>query len=221
MKIKVILVDNQLVVRQGVKALLAGQPDIEVADESSDSMEALDKINKIRPDIAIVEPAVFGLDGVKSIERYKEACRDTEILLLTTEKRSRDVRDSLQAGARGYVLKTASIDEVITAIRTVHNKGYHLSPEISGQIISTFMKKTGTETETRRYAGLSRREKQVFQLIAEGLTTGEIAGALRISPKTVAKHRMSIMEKLQMKNTASLVRYAARIGVLDYISKPA
>ncbi|MFO7932010.1 MAG: LuxR C-terminal-related transcriptional regulator [Thermodesulfobacteriota bacterium] len=221
MKIKVILVDNQLVIRQGVKALLAGQPDIEVADESADGTEALDKIRKIKPDIAIVEPAVPGFDGVKAIEKYKEACEETEILLLTTEKRRRDVRGSLQSGARGYVLKTASIDEVIAAIRTVHNKGYHLSPEISAEIINTFMKKADTETETSSYARLSRREKQVFQLIAEGLTTGEIAGVLRISPKTVAKHRMSIMEKLPVKNTASLVRYAARIGVIDYISQPA
>lgn len=221
MKIKVLLVDNQLVVRQGVKALLAGQPDIEVADESADGTEALDKIRKIKPDIAIVEPSVPGFDGVKAIERYKEASGNTEILLLTTEKKSRDVRDSLQAGARGYVLKTTSIEEVITAIRTVHNKGYHLSPEISAEVISTFVKKTDTDTDASSYSRLSRREKQVFQLIAEGLTTGEIAGALRISPKTVAKHRMSIMEKLPVKNTASLVRYAARIGILDYISQPA
>ncbi|MFW6081731.1 MAG: LuxR C-terminal-related transcriptional regulator [Desulfosalsimonas sp.] len=220
MKIKVMLVDNQLVVRQGLKALLSGQPDMEVAGEASDGEEALDKIRKIRPDLVVVEPAVPGFEDIKVIERYIEAAGGGQVMVLTTKKGSRNVRDSLQAGARGYVLKTASFEEITTAIRTIHNKGYHLSPEISAEIINTFVKKKDKEAETSRYEQLSRREKQVFQMIAEGAATGEIAGSLRISPKTVAKHRMSIMEKLMLKNTASLVRYAARIGVIDCNLQP-
>lgn len=218
MKIKVMLVDNQLVVRQGIKILLSEQPDIEVAAEAADRTEALEKIKKVKPDVAVIEPAVPGFEGVNDIETCRIVAEHTEILILTTEKSRKNVRDSLQAGARGYVLKTASISEIITAIRTVHAKGYHLSPEISAEIIDTFVKKQDTEAEATRYSSLSRREQQVFQLIAEGYTTGETAGTLQISPKTVAKHRMSIMEKLLLKNTASLVRYAARIGVLDYTS---
>ncbi|MCF8023867.1 MAG: response regulator transcription factor [Desulfobacteraceae bacterium] len=218
MKIKVMLVDNQLVVRQGINALLSDQPDIEVAAEAADGAEALERISKVKPDVVVVEPTVPGFEGVKTIQRYQEAGGDTEILILTTEKNRKNVRDSLQAGAKGYVLKTASISEIITAIKTVHDKGYHLSPEISAEIINAFVKKQDTTAEANLYTRLSKREKQVFRLIAEGATTGEIAETLKISPKTVAKHRMSIMEKLLLKNTASLVHYAARIGVLDHSS---
>ncbi|MFP4194414.1 MAG: response regulator [Desulfobacterales bacterium] len=215
MKIKLMLVDNQLVIRQGIKALLSGRPDMEVAAEASDGKEAMEMIRKAKPDVAVIEPAVPGFEGVDAIRRYREAGGGTEILILTAEKNRKTVRDCLQAGARGYAPKTASISEITAAIRKVHDKGYHLSPEISAEIIDTFMNKQETDTETSRYSKLSRREQEVFRLLAEGATTGEIAGKLRISPKTVAKHRMSIMEKLLLKNSASLVRYAARIGVLD------
>ncbi|MFW6052273.1 MAG: response regulator [Desulfosalsimonas sp.] len=215
MKIKLMLVDNQLVVRQGIKALLSGRPDMEVAAEASDGKEALEMIGKVKPDVAVVEPSVPGFEGVNTIKRYREAGGETEILILSAAKNRKTVHDSLQAGAKGYVLKTASISELITAVRTVHDKGYHLSPDISAEIIDTFMNKQESAAETSRYSKLSRREQQVFRLLAEGATTGEIAGKLRISPKTVAKHRMSIMEKLLLKNSASLVRYAARIGLID------
>ncbi|MCF8110272.1 MAG: response regulator transcription factor [Desulfobacteraceae bacterium] len=215
MKIKLILVDNQLVVRQGIKTLLSGRPDMEVAAEASDSAEALQMIGKVKPDVAVVEPSVPGFESADAIKHYRQAGGGTEIIVLTAEKSRKTVRDCLQAGAKGYVLKTASISEIITAIRTVHDKGYHLSPEISAEIIDTFMNKQETPAETNQYSRLSRREQQVFRLLAEGATTGEIAGKLGISPKTVAKHRMSIMEKLLLKNSASLVRYAARIGLLD------
>lgn len=215
MKIKLMLVDNQLVIRQGIKALLSGRPDMEVAAEASDGKEALEMIGKVKPDVAVVEPSVPGFEGVNTIKRYREAGGETEILILSAAKNRKTVHDSLQAGAKGYVLKTASIIELITAVRTVHDKGYHLSPDISAEIIDTFMNKQESAAEASRYSKLSRREQQVFRLLAEGATTGEIAGKLRISPKTVAKHRMSIMEKLLLKNSASLVRYAARIGLID------
>ncbi|MFW5908271.1 MAG: response regulator [Desulfosalsimonas sp.] len=218
MKIKLMLVDNQLVIRQGIKELLSGQKDMEVAAEAASGAEALEMIRKVKPDVAVIEPDVPGLENLDNIARYRQAGGGTEILILTAEKSRKKVRDCLQAGARGYVLKTAPISEIIAAIRTVHDKGYHLSPDISAEIIDTFMNKQDTATEASRYSKLSRREQQVFRLLAEGATTGEIAGTLKISPKTVAKHRMSIMEKLLLKNTASLVRYAARIGVLDYSS---
>ncbi|MCF8037037.1 MAG: response regulator transcription factor [Desulfobacteraceae bacterium] len=215
MKIQIILVDNQVVVRQGIRALLDREPDMEVALESADSSEALEKIKKKKPDIVVIEPTIPGFNGPDGVRRFKAASPASELLILTTEKNKKQVRESLQAGAKGYVLKTAPFSEILTAIRTVHGKEYYLSPEISAEIIDTFVKKDEVEAEANLYARLSRREQQVFRLIAEGATTAEVAGNLGISPKTVAKHRMSIMEKLMLKNTATLVHYAARIGIID------
>ena len=215
MKIQIILVDNQVVVRQGIRALLDREPDMEVASESADSSEALEKIKKKKPDIVVIEPTIPGFNGPDGVSRFKAASPASELLILTTGKNKKQVRESLQAGAKGYVLKTAPFSEIRTAIRTVHGKEYYLSPEISAEIIDTFVKKNEVEAEANLYARLSRREQQVFRLIAEGATTAEVAGNLGISPKTVAKHRMSIMEKLMLKNTATLVHYAARIGIID------
>lgn len=215
MKIKVMLVDNQLVVRQGLKTLLLREPDIEVVAESANVTEAAETAGRLKPDVVILETAVSRPEGPEAIRAIKEAGRDCEILVLTGQNNKNLVRDALQAGAKGYVLKTASFAEILSAIRVVHGKSYYLSPEISAEIIDTFVKKQRKDTQTEPYERLSRREKEVFRLIAEGKTTDEIADMLSISPKTVAKHRMNIMEKLQLKNTATLVRYAARLGILE------
>ena len=215
MKMKLMLVDNQLVVRQGLKALLVKEPDMEVVAEAADIAESLDLIKKHRPDVVVAETATARSGGTDTVRMIQESGVDCQILILTGQSSKSLVREALQAGARGYVLKTASYSEVLTAIRSVQQQSYYLSPEISAEIIHTFVKKKQKNMQAEPYEQLSKRERQVFKLIAEGKTTDEIADMLTISPKTVAKHRMNIMEKLRLKNTATLVRYAARIGILD------
>lgn len=215
MKIKVQLADNQLVVRQGIQCLLSKEKDIDVVAETSDGIETVEAVKKTHPDIVLLEPALPGVAGVDLIRMVKEANSRTEIVVLTTPQKKAHVRDALQVGALGYVLKTSAIAEVLAAIRAAYQKGYYLSPEISADIIDTFVKKRGIESETTGYGRISKRERQVFRLIAEGATTDEIAEELKISPKTVAKHRMNIMEKMELKNVASLVHYAVKIGVID------
>lgn len=215
MKIKVMLVDNQIVVRQGLKALLSKEPGIEVVAESGDGMEAVDTVRRLKPDVVIMETTVPRLAGVDAIRMIKDASLNSEVIILTTRKNKTHIRDALQAGGRGYVLKTAPLSEILAAIQAAYNKSYYMSPEISADIIENFVKKRDVDSEAGVYSRLSKRERQVFRLIAEGNTTDEIADMLIISPKTVAKHRMNIMEKLQLKNTATLVRYAAQIGILD------
>lgn len=215
MKIKLMLVDNQLVVRQGLKALLAKESDIEVAAEYADHAEAMEMLKKIKPDLIVMETGNLRSSGNDITKLIQEASSVCQVMILTNQSTKSQVRDALQAGARGYVLKTASFAEVVSAIRAVYQKSYYLSPEISAEIIHTFVKKKQKDMQGEPYDRLSRRERQVFKLIAEGKTTDEIAHTLTISPKTVAKHRMNIMEKLQLKNTATLVRYAAQIGILD------
>ncbi len=215
MKIKVQLSDNQLVVRQGISCLLSNEKDIEVAAETDDSTETVKTVKKIKPDVVLLEPALPGMAGVDLVRMVKEANSGTEVVVLTTPQNRTHVRDALQVGALGYVLKTGAIGEVLAAIRAAARKGYYLSPEISANIIDTFIKGRGVDSETSGYGKISKRERQVFRMIAEGATTDEIAETLDISPKTVAKHRMNIMEKMALKNVATLVRYAIRIGVVD------
>lgn len=215
MKINVLLADNQIIVRQGINCLLAKEKDIEIAAETADGIQTVETVKKLKPDVVLLEPALPGMAGVDLVRMVKEANSETEVVVLTTPQKKAHVRDALQVGALGYVLKTGTIAEVVAAIRTAYQKGYYLSPEISADIIDTFVKKRGVESETTGYGKISKRERQVFRLIAEGSTTDEIAEALGISPKTVAKHRMNIMEKMELKNVASLVRYAVKIGVID------
>jgi len=215
MKIKLHLADNQIVVRQGVNALLSKEKDIEIVAETGDGMDTVETVKKVKPDIVLLEPALPRMAGVDLVRMVKEANAETEVVVLTAPQKKAHVRDALQVGALGYVLKTSSIAEVLAAVRAAYQKGYYLSPEISADIIDTFVKKRGVESETSGYGKISRRERQVFRMIAEGATTDEIAEALDISPKTVAKHRMNIMEKMELKNVATLVRYAVKIGVVD------
>ncbi len=215
MKIKLQLADNQIVVRQGINALLSKERDIEIVAETADGMDTVETVKKVKPDIVLLEPALPRMAGVDLVRMVKEANAETEVVVLTAPQKKAHVRDALQVGALGYVLKTSSIAEVLAAVRAAYQKGYYLSPEISADIIDTFVKKRGVESETSGYGKISRRERQVFRMIAEGATTDEIAEALEISPKTVAKHRMNIMEKMELKNVATLVRYAVKIGVVD------
>lgn len=215
MKIKLQLADNQVVVRQGINSLLSREKDIDVVAETADGPGTLEMIKKLKPDVVLLEPALPNMTGVDLVRLIKEANNETEVVVLTAPQKKAHVRDALQVGALGYVLKTGSIAEVLAAIRAAYQKGYYLSPEISADIIDTFVKKRGVESETTGYGKISKRERQVFRLIAEGSTTDEIAEALEISPKTVAKHRMNIMEKMELKNVASLVRYAVKIGVVE------
>lgn len=215
MKIKVHLADNQIVVRQGVNALLGKERDIEIVAETADGIETVETVKKVKPDVVLVESMLPRVAGIDIIRMIKEANRETEVVVLTTPQKKAHIRDALQVGALGYVLKTSSITEVLAAIRAAYRKGYYLSPEISADIIDNFVKKRGTESDTGGYGRLSKRERQVFRMIAEGNTTDEIAELLNISPKTVAKHRMNIMEKMELKNVALLVRYAVKIGVID------
>ena len=215
MKIKVHLADNQIVVRQGLNALLAKERDIEIVAETADGLDTVETVKKAKPDVVLIESMLPRVAGIDVIRMIKEARQETEVVVLTTPQKKAHVRDALQVGALGYVLKTSSITEVLAAIRAAYQKGYYLSPEISADIIDNFVKKRGSESETGGYGRLSKRERQIFRMIAEGNTTDEIAELVNISPKTVAKHRMNIMEKMELKNVALLVRYAVKIGVID------
>ncbi len=211
---KVLLADHNLVVREGLRCLLEKESDIEIAGECSDGEQTLDGVNDKKPDVVLLDLSMPQLNGVDAIRQIKETSKKTEIVILTDYQKRAGIREALNAGVSGYLLKTSAISDVLSAIRAAKAKKYFLSPEINADIIDTYLRKDGTRAGAGKYDQLTRREQEIFRMMAEGRTTNEIADALVISPKTVAKHRTNLMEKLEMKNTATLVRHAMSLGLV-------
>lgn len=214
-KIKILISDNQLVVRQGIRALMERESDFDIVGESGDGLETVDMVKRLKPDIVLMELTVPGVSGIDAVRMIKEVNPRTEIVVMSEWQKKAYIREVLQAGALGYILKTGTMGELSAAVRTANKKGYYLCPEISANIIDNFLNKTKSDTDGGGYNELTKREQQIFRLIAEGNSTDEIAELLDISPKTVAKHRTNLTTKIGIKNTAALVRYALKIGIID------
>ena len=214
-KTKILISDNQMVVRQGIRALLERESDFEIVGESADGLETVEMVKRLKPDVVLMELTGPGVSGIDAVRMIKEGDARTEVVVMSEWQKKAYIREVLQAGALGYILKTGTIAEVSAAVRTARNKGYYLCPEISANIIDNFLNKTTNDSDAGGYNELTKREQQIFRLIAEGNSTDEIAEMLGISPKTVAKHRTNLTTKLGIKNTASLVRYALKIGIVE------
>ncbi len=214
-KIKVLLADNHTVAREGLRSLLENEPDIGTIYETGDNTGMFEQVKSKTPDVVVMDLSMSNGPGIDAIRMIRETSKKCKIVILTMNQKRSLIREVLNAGVSGYLLKTNSVTDVLTAIRAVHGNKYYLSPEVNADIIDSYLKKESIEPLANRYDLLTRREQHVFRLMAEGNTTTEIAGLLTISPKTVAKHRTNLMEKLEMKNTATLVRYAIQIGVVE------
>ncbi|MCF8023868.1 MAG: response regulator transcription factor [Desulfobacteraceae bacterium] len=214
-KIKLMLADHHTVVREGLKALLDRKADIKVAAEAEDNDEMWEKLKDIKPDVLIIDVFLPNLAGIEFIGQIREISENTKVVILTMYQKQDDIRQVLHAGAKGYLLKTSPFEEVMGAIRSAYRNKYFLSAEINADIIHSYLEKKTEQPHLNSYEQLTRREQQIFKMLAEGATANEIGGRLSISPKTVAKHRTNLMEKLNMKNTSSLVRYAIELGVID------
>ena len=213
--IKILLADHHLMVREGLKALLDREDLLEVIGEAANSQEALERVKSETPDIVLLDLTLPILTRFDMIQLIKEASAQTSVIVVSNSIKQSHVRQALQGGARGYILKTSAFSELVEAIQAVGQGSYYLSSEIKTDIIDHFIKQTDEGPVHDKYNLLTRREKEVFRMLISGNTTDEIAQLLFISPKTVAKHRSNLMEKLEIFNIASLVRYAMKIGVID------
>src|SRR6056297_136621 len=212
---KILIADHHLMVREGLKFLLDREDFFEVVGVAGNSQETLTLVKSKKPDILLMDlslPAISRLDIAKLV---KTASAKTNLMVMSNSIKQAHVRQTLQGGARGYILKTAPFSELVQAINTVNQGNYYLSSEIKTDIIDHFIKQTDEAPVHNKYNLLTKREKEVFRLLIAGNSTEEIAKLIPISPKTVAKHRSNLMEKLEILNIASLVRYAIKIGVLD------
>jgi len=209
MSVHILLADDHLIVRQGLK-LLIEQEGFAVVGEASNGRDAVRMAQELNPDIALLDFNMPMLNGIDAGGAILQTSPKTKIILLTMHAEDHHVLEALRAGIKGYVLKTKAADELIQAIQDVSRGKLYLTPGVSEVVVQAYLAKTDVPPEP-----LSRREREVLQLVAEGKTTKEVGVVLGISTKTAESHRTRIMAKLNIHETASLVRYAIRRGLVQ------
>ena len=214
-KVRVLIVDDQAIVRDGVRMILEAQPDIEVVGEASDGREALEAARHLSPDVVLMDIAMPGMNGLEATAAIKQELPDVQVLVLTMHEDYEYFFELLRSGASGYVLKGASSSDLVSAIRAVHQGGVYLHPALAKNLVSDYVKQMEPGEDRARYDGLSDRERQVLKLVAEGKTSQQIADELFLSVNTVQTHRSHIMEKLGLHNRTDLIRYALRKGLVE------
>lgn len=215
-KFRLLIVDPQPIVEEGLGLLLEKDPDFSVIATASSCAGGLEELRRWDVDIVIMELSLPEFDGEEAIRTFLAEKPELEVIVYSAQDEEASVFRALKAGAKGYVLKSSPVSELVDAIREVHRGGYALSPSLNPAIIEYYLKNRDSEfDELAEYAQLTEREKQVFRLLADGKLTREIADTLFISPKTVAKHRAAVKKKLALKTSAEMAQYAIRHGILS------
>ena len=207
-KITVLVADDHPLIRNGLTSALGAEPDVEVIGEARDGREAINKTLETKPDVVVMDIFMPGCSGLEALVAIKEKLPNARVLILTISERESDLLQAMKFGAQGYILKTATITEVVDAVRKVAAGQAPLSPSVATRLVAEFRR---TRDETR----LSSRETEVLQLLGEGLTSTEIASRLFISESTVRTYLFRLLEKLQLRNRAEVVAYAIRNCLID------
>jgi two-component system, NarL family, response regulator NreC len=209
MTIRVVLADDHVLVRQALKSLLERER-FQVVGEASDGQEAMRQAETLQPDIVVIDISMPILNGIDAAHALSRSCPKTKTILLTQHDEDQYVMEALGVGVKGYVLKNQAATDLIHAIQQVSRGEVYLSPGVSRVVMEGFRSKSGKPEER-----LTQRERQVLQLIAEGKSTKDVANLLGVSVKTAESHRCRLMQKLEIHETASLVRYAVRRGLVQ------
>jgi DNA-binding NarL/FixJ family response regulator len=215
-QITILLADDHTIVRQGLAKLLEGEPDFKVVGEAENGREAVNKVEALNPDVVIMDIAMPMLNGIEATRQIKKAAPRTKVIILSMHSHDRYISELFSLGASGYLLKDSTGTDIIKAIHVAASGDTYLSPAISRRVIEDYVTlKTGKSSEEVLYGKLSNREREVFQMIAEGRSTKEIAHILCVSVSTVKTHRANIMEKLQMDNLSKLIHFAIELGLVE------
>lgn len=214
--IRVLVVDDHAILRDGIRMLLEQQPGISVIAEAANGLEAVDLAGRLYPDVVLMDMAMPEMNGLEATERIKQQYPDIKVLILTQHDDREYIEPVLKAGASGYVLKRSGGMEVVNAIIEVYNHGVFLEPSVARQVLNEIAHPAESNKEPE--PAFTQRERQVLQLIVQGKSNKEIAAELHISPKTVSVHRSNLMAKLGLRSEIELLRYAAQHGLIRLIS---
>jgi DNA-binding NarL/FixJ family response regulator len=213
--ISVIVADDHNLVRQGIRALLESADDINVVGEAEDGIQAIELATLLTPDVLVMDISMPRMNGTQATQRIRANHLSTQVVILSMYSEETIVRRALRQGAIGYVLKRAVTEELLLAIRAAARGDTYLSPPITRSILDEFLATPPGEDETDPLERLTPREREVLQLIAEGLTNSLIAQEFVISIKTVEKHRLNLMSKLNIHDLAGLVRISVKYGLVN------
>lgn len=214
--VSVLLAEDHTIVRQGLAKLLEAEPRIQVIGEARNGREAITKVEELKPDVVIMDIAMPLLNGIEATRQIKKKRPQTKVIILSMHSHDRFISELFTLGASGYLLKDSSGPDIIHAIESAVEGDTYLSPSISRKVIEDYvsLKKTKSSRE-ELYSKLSNREREVFQMIAEGRSTKEIAEILFVSVSTVKSHRANIMEKLEIDNLSQLIHFAIDLGLVE------
>jgi DNA-binding NarL/FixJ family response regulator len=213
--IRILLADDHTIVRQGLARLLEEQQDLKIVGEAINGQAVIDKALELEPDIIIMDIAMPQLNGIEAAKRVRKSLPHCKILILSMYSHEHYIHQLLETGISGYLLKDSSGQDIIRAIRAAMKNETFLSPSISQIVEETYLSPQKKHTREKRYESLSNREREVFQLIAEGFSTRQITEILCISISTVKTHRAKIMEKLGLSSPVQLGRFAINLGLVD------
>lgn len=212
MKIRIVVADDHKIMREGLKALIDKQPDMEVAAEAQDGLTATKLARKLLPQVIIMDIGMPEMNGIDATREIVAENKDVKIIALSMHSDRRFVLEMLKAGASGYLLKDSAFEELVTAVHTVMTGQSYLSPRITDIVVKEYLHNLPRNDSTV-FTILTQREREVLQHLAEGKTTKQIASTLNLSVKTVETHRQQIMDKLQIRSVAELTKYAIREGI--------
>jgi len=213
-KIRVLVVDDHTIVRDGICALLALAGDIEVAGEAANGSEALKMVAELHPDVVLMDVAMPLMGGLEATRRIHKEFPQTKILVLTQYDDKEYVFPVIEAGASGFISKAAASSELASGIRAIYRGDSYLSPSVAKLLMENYQRTSGERASQDPYNQLTERERDVLKLLAEGYSTQEIADMLVITPKTVEGHKTNLMAKLDIHNRIDLVKYALRKGII-------
>jgi two-component system response regulator NreC len=214
-KIRILLVEDHAIVCKGLRSLLEGKAEIEVVGEAKDGREAIEKVEKLIPDVVLMDIAMPILNGMEATHQIKKQFPEVKVLVLSMHNNEEYVFHALQAGALGYMNKQASPEDLILGINTVYKGEYFISPSFSREVIKKYIEITKDIDKKANYKELTSREREILQLIAESYSNKEIAKLLYISVKTVETHRTHLMDKLDIHNSVELTKYAIHKGIIS------
>ncbi len=214
-KLRILLAEDHQTVREGLKLIVNGQPDMEVVGEAEDGRAAIARAEQFLPDIVLMDVSMPHLNGLKATEKLKQCCPEVKVLALTRHKDDGYLQQLLRAGASGYVLKQSPSAELLHAIRAIAAGGKYLDPAVAGKVMGNYARRQSLSLSGKVKENLSNREEEVLRLIAWGHSNKEVASRLDLSVKTVEVHKANSMKKLGMRSRIDIVRYALLQGWLQ------